>query len=1298
MTHSDQINFSYGARPVEFHQAGAVPDSEPRQSSPQLLEVPSSSCGGRRRKGKTTVQKFKNVKQTRRRHTLKKVSSPKNVSKGSPPLKILHWNAEGVSPKADALTLFLRENNIDVCCIQETHLQTGKSFKIRGYQCIRNDRDGRRKGGVLTLIRNNIPASELKRATGEAEFLQLKITTKNHSINLINYYCPDDKLLSLDSLEVPTNNFLIAGDFNSHSQSWGYETMNKRGEDLEEWQDENHLILVNDPTDQPTFYSRRWHSTSTPDLAFCTDDLHRRLTRVVCPQLAGSDHRPVLLSIIDEPTQAEPQHARWNYKKANWQLFGIQSNELTKDLIVEGRNPNNVIRDWNKAIMKASKDTIPRGVRKEYLPYWSPDLKTAHDKLTESREEAERNPTQENHIRLQKCRAEYMKISLQNKRNSWKEKTKQLNLEKETKLWKLVKGLNDEGGGGHSAISLDHEGKILTGRNAARVFSNEYQKVSNIPIPRGRTKAVREELWSESNSESTSKSLPDAMYKPITMAELKKAIKKLKKKKSPGPDGITNEMIMNLGIIALSKLLEIFNLSWKNGDVPQIWKEATMMPILKKGKNKLHALSYRPISLTSCVCKTMERIVNARMQWYLESEHILAPEQAGFRQHRSTEDQTTHLSQVIEDAFQAKKVLLSVFIDLQKAFDSVWKEGIVLKLHRNGIQGNMLRWTRAYLHNRKVRVSVNGQLSSKVLLHQGVPQGGVLSPTLFILFINDVVRELPKGVQAALYADDLVLWCSEDFASTAGYRMQEALNRLNEWTKKWCLTINRDKSSSTLFTLSSQKPPKLKLDNVPLPYDDAQTYLGVTFDSRLTWAEQIRKSEAKARKKLRVMRKLSGTDWGANEGILKQVYQGTVRPHLEYGSSSFMTAAQSHRNSLEKVQNQGLRIITGAMRSTPISKMQDITGIPPLQLRREGKALRQFTKARALEDQPLHNRTQTLCSGRLKRSSFVREAKKLQGTFKEELPREMESINPAGPQPPWNDRAQGEIYIRTSVPQMSSKCDSNSETQRNLTLDMLHQQYPQEAWTRIYTDGSATEATRNGGAGVVIEYPQSKTTLSEPTGLHCSNYRAEVEALSLAASEIKTNPTHRSQCVFLTDALSVLEALDAGNIPSLYESFLRLFPDCSRVVLQWIPAHCGIPGNDEADTLAKMGSRREQVETLATYSEMSTLIKSLHRQPIKKDDYHQLSRKEQVIIFRLRTGHVRLNKHMHNRFRIGESPECSCGNGDQSVEHVLQHCRNFDDLRSSTWTPGTSLAQKLEGPLESLKKTTGFIEKSGLRV
>ena len=139
----------------------------------------------------------------------------------------------------------------------------------------------------------------------------------------------------------------------------------------------------------------------------------------------------------------------------------------------------------------------------------------------------------------------------------------------------------------------------------------------------------------------------------------------------------------------------------------------------------------------------------------------MTAEQAGFWQYRSTEDQTTHLAQVIKDAFQAKKVVLASFIDLQKAFDKIWKDGLVVKLLRLGIRGNMLRWTKSYLHNRRARALVNGNKSRKVLLRQGVPQGGVLSPILLILFINDVVKELPKGVRAALYADDLVLWTTE---------------------------------------------------------------------------------------------------------------------------------------------------------------------------------------------------------------------------------------------------------------------------------------------------------------------------------------------------------------------------------------------------------------------------------------------------------------------------------------------------------------------------------------------------------
>ena len=191
----------------------------------------------------------------------------------------MQWNAEGVSNKKEELERFLHTKSINICCIQETHLQEGKPFKIRGYQMFSNGRKERPKGGVMTLVRNNISATEVRKYTGEAEYIEVKVTIRDGTVNIINYYCPDNKMLSLDTIQVPNSGFLIAGDFNSWSQSWGYNTINNRGEEVEAWQDEHQLILVNDPTDPPTFYSRRWHTTSTPDLAFCTDDIHSKISR-----------------------------------------------------------------------------------------------------------------------------------------------------------------------------------------------------------------------------------------------------------------------------------------------------------------------------------------------------------------------------------------------------------------------------------------------------------------------------------------------------------------------------------------------------------------------------------------------------------------------------------------------------------------------------------------------------------------------------------------------------------------------------------------------------------------------------------------------------------------------------------------------------------------------------------------------------------------------------------------------------------------------------------------------------------
>jgi potassium voltage-gated channel Eag-related subfamily H protein 8 len=155
------------------------------------------------------------------------------------------------------------------------------------------------------------------------------------------------------------------------------------------------------------------------------------------------------------------------------------------------------------------------------------------------------------------------------------------------------------------------------------------------------------EVRREEGERTTGKAKEEVMEKDLTLSELHAVLRQLKTKKSPCQDGITNEMLIQLGCLATGKLLEIYNLFWREGQFPQIWRETTMIPIHKAGKDRNKASSYRPISLTSIVCKTMERIVNQRLKWYLEYNQLLANQQAGFRQFRSTEDQTTYLAQEI---------------------------------------------------------------------------------------------------------------------------------------------------------------------------------------------------------------------------------------------------------------------------------------------------------------------------------------------------------------------------------------------------------------------------------------------------------------------------------------------------------------------------------------------------------------------------------------------------------------------------------------------------------------------------
>ena len=223
-----------------------------------------------------------------------------------------------------------------------------------------------------------------------------------------------------------------------------------------------------------------------------------------------------------------------------------------------------------------------------------------------------------------------------------------------------------------SPVMIQRDQETVTGKSAANCFIDSYEQVSNIMISNNRKQQVHDEI----KNHQTDQDSPEYMNCPFNTKEFEKALKTLKDKKSPGPDKITNEMLKHIGTKAKSKLLGIFNNSWKTGHVPQSWREADMVPIHNKGKDRTNTDSYRPISLTSCVGKLIERMFNTRLVWQSEKNNIITPEQGGFRQHRSTEDQVTYIAQKIEDGFQDKQHTLTVWIDMEKAYDRVWKDGL----------------------------------------------------------------------------------------------------------------------------------------------------------------------------------------------------------------------------------------------------------------------------------------------------------------------------------------------------------------------------------------------------------------------------------------------------------------------------------------------------------------------------------------------------------------------------------------------------------------------------------------------
>ena len=396
----------------------------------------------------------------------------------------------------------------------------------------------------------------------------------------------------------------------------------------------------------------------------------------------------------------------------------------------------------------------------------------------------------------------------------------------------------------------------------------------------------------------------------ITEEGVHKLLRNLNPRKASGPDQVPARLLKELADELAPLLTIVFKKCLKYGETPHIWLSANVTAIFKKG-DRFKASNYRPVSLTCLCCKVLEHIVVSNVMKHLDQQKLLTDCQHGFRARRSCETQLISLIHELASSLDRKKQHDIAVLDFSKAFDRVPHERLLAKLHHYGVRGNTHRWIRSFLTGRSQRVVVHGAFSSPAPVVSGVPQGSVLGPILFLVFIND----LPECVSSCtrLFADDCVLYREINSAADCDI-LQQDLAHLEEWEQKWGMDFHPDKCS--ILRVHRKRDPLLhnySLKGHILASEQHTKYLGVLISQDLTWTTHINTMVKKANSVLGFLRRNLRV---SNEHTKEAAYKTLVRPHLEYCCTVWNPHTKDLKHRVEMVQRRAARFTTRRYRNT----------------------------------------------------------------------------------------------------------------------------------------------------------------------------------------------------------------------------------------------------------------------------------------------------------------------------------------------------------------------------------------------
>ena len=1226
-------------------------------------------------------------------------------------MSILQWNLCGFKSHRDDLRFLISRYTPSVICLQETLLATPPP-PVPGYSFLHTSHS---LYDTSILIHHQTPfTSSSVTTTLPCTIVRVFLT---HWITVVSLYLPPSVTIDFsafaDLLTKLPRPFLILGDFNCRHTLWGDTVVNTRGRLLESFITNHNLFLLN--TGSATHFDSRCRSFSCIDLSFCHPSLSLDFSWSVLNEYLFSDHHPILLS----PTSYSPipRPPRWCFSRADWSTFSSQATPSVSPSAFTSLS--DLLDFFLNLVLSAALASIPQTSRpfpSKCVPWWNPDCAKAlrikracWKKFRRRRSTPGGLPAL---LDFKRAHANLRRTIRKAKRDSWCSFVSSINsLTPASSVWKRIRKIAGKHLPQPSPVLSIGTQSVADPLQVAECLASHFSQIStgsHLP-PQFQSFKVRSTL----SPVTFTLSSIEPYNAPFTLHELHAALS-FCQDTSAGPDHIHYNMIRHLSDISNRFLLAIYNTVWMEGEFPSTWRFSIVLPFVKPGKSGSLPQDYRPIALTSCLCKLFERMVNSRFMWLLESRQLLSPLQFGYRKGCSTLEPLLQLDSYIRLAFARQQSVIGVFFDLEKAYDSTWKHHILSCISSMHIGGNLGVFIQNFLQDRSFQVQLGGQRSSSYPQVEGVPQGAVLSTTLFLIAINDIVATLPTGVRSALYVDDFTIYFAASSPTELGTMLQLAISKASDWATAHGFKFSTTKTCAVSFSRCHSPPcPPLFLYGHPVPYRSSTKFLGVHFDSRLSWKVHISSIKQAAQHRLKLLQTLSHQSWGADRTLLLRLHLTLVLSTLDYGCQLYSSASDSVLSTLDAVHHAGLRLALGAFKSSPVTSLYVESGIPSLYRRRALLSLKYFVRL-----QQSSQSTYRLAS---KSHPSFTSPSRLQPPFCVRiqffLTHSNFSIPPILPLrpsnfPPWL------VPTPNICPSFLPCSKSSISSSRSCALFLEHLSMVHAHATPVYTDGSRSAD----GTGFAVLFPERSFSFTLPS--HAAVLTTELYAISFALRTMLTFPS--SSFVLFTDSLSALHLLSAHSRPhplvrEIQDWLFRLATRRKSIQFCWVPSHVGIPGNEQVDALARsvvashpsrfhslpatdlypvfaslLHSRWQTCWTSVSHNKLRTIKPSISPWSVSS---HR-NRRWEVVLARLRIGHTRLT-HSH-LMSSAPPPICTSCNVPLSISHIFLNCPLYTSERRQWFPPLSTHSPPLlthflgESDHFSIDNVMSFLQRIGI--